>query len=101
MTDIPETLDEKDLAQAKLEALEFPLGLYKHYKGPEYWAIAVSIDEETLKPVVLYESILHGTLWTRTMANFTELVVLDSGETKPRFEHIVHVVKDAKEVRRN
>ena len=81
----PETLDEKDMAQAKLAALSFPLGRYEHYKGPAYWVFAVSIDEETLEPLVHYESLVHGTMWTRTLRNFLESVMLPSGETKSRF----------------
>ncbi len=81
----PETLDEKDVAQAKLTALSFPMGRYQHYKGPSYWVFAVSIDEETLEPLVHYESLVHGTCWTRKMSNFLESVMLPSGETKPRF----------------
>lgn len=78
-------MDEKDDAQAKLKALEFPHGKYTHYKGPFYWVFATSIDEATLEPLVHYESIAHGTRWTRTLKNFTEEVTLPSGEKKLRF----------------
>jgi len=81
----PDTLDEKDVAQVKLAALSFPLGKYQHYKGPFYWVFGVSIDEETLEPLVHYESLVHGTCWTRKMSNFMESVSLSSGEIKPRF----------------
>jgi hypothetical protein len=84
----PETLDEKDMAQAKLAARSFPMGRYQHYKGPFYWVFAVSIDEETLEPLVHYESLVHGTCWTRKMSNFCESVGLPSGESKSRFQWV-------------
>ena len=84
----PETLDEKDIAQAKLAALSFPLGRYQHYKGPFYRVFAVSIDEETLEPLVHYESLAHGTCWTRKMSNFMETVDLPSGVKKSRFRFV-------------
>jgi hypothetical protein len=80
--------DDKDLAQEKLGALEFPLGRYQHYKGPFYRVFAVSIDEETLEPLVHYESLAHRTSWTRKMSNFTETVALPSGEKKARFQFV-------------
>jgi hypothetical protein len=86
----PETLDEKDLAQRKLAeiASSFPLGRYQHVKGPFYRAFALTLDEETLEPLVHYESLAHHTFWTRTLKNFNELVTLESGETKPRFTFV-------------
>jgi len=80
--------DEKDVAQEKLAALSFPLGRYRHHKGPEYWVFAVSVDEETLEPLVHYESLVHGTLWTRKLSNFVESLMLPSGETKSRFQWV-------------
>jgi hypothetical protein len=75
--------DEKDLAQDKLgeASARFPLGLYAHYKGPKYLVFALSLDEETLEPLVHYESLAHGTIWTRTLKNFTETVELPEGPT--------------------
>lgn len=88
MSSADETLDEKDVAQKRLEALSFPLGRYQHYKGPFYRVFAVSIDEETLEPLVHYESLARGTRWTRKMSNFMETVALPSGEKKPRFAFV-------------
>lgn len=84
----PETLDEKDVAQAKLAALSFPLGRYQHYKGPFYRVFAVTIDEETLEPLVHYESLTRRTCWTRKMSNFMETVMLPSGEKRARFAFV-------------
>jgi hypothetical protein len=86
----PETLDEKDLAQKKLREIadSFLLGRYQHYKGPYYRVFAITLDEETLAPLVHYESLLHHTFWTRTLKNFTEEVTLEGGETRPRFKFV-------------
>ncbi|HYX20484.1 MAG TPA: DUF1653 domain-containing protein [Thermoanaerobaculia bacterium] len=81
--------DPKDEAQEKLAAEKFPLGLYRHYKGPSYKAFAVSIDEGTLEPLVHYVSLAHGTTWTRTVKNFTEGVEVRPGVIEPRFSFVV------------
>lgn len=77
-------MDDKDEAQEKLRAKKFPLGIYKHYKGPAYEVTGVSIDESTLAPLVHYTSLSHGTSWTRTLENFTEEVEVD-GKKVQRF----------------
>jgi hypothetical protein len=66
--------DEKDKAQLALTLTGAKLGLYSHRKGGHYVVFAVSLDEETLKPLVHYYSIDEKTRWTRTQENFEELV---------------------------
>ena len=89
MSEVPETLDEKDLAQKKLREVSnsFLLGRYQHYKGPFYRVFAITLDEATLEPLVHYESLFHHTFWTRTLKNFTEEVTLD-GKTQSRFKFV-------------
>jgi len=82
-----EAEDPKDEAQAKLAAEGIPLGRYQHYKGPEYEAFALTVDEGTLEQLVHYKSLLHGTSWTRTIKNFTEEVEVD-GRKVPRFAFV-------------
>lgn len=81
-------MGDKDRAQAGLKSLAFALGKWTHYKGPYYWVFATSIDEGTLEPLVHYESLAHGTCWTRTIKNFTEEVTLPSGEKTTRFTFV-------------
>ena len=76
-------MDDKDAAQKILKFIDCPLGKYQHYKGPFYWVFATSIDEATLAPLVHYESLTHGTCWTRTIDNFTEKV-----QGVPRFKYV-------------
>ena len=75
----------KDAAQADLSAhLEFcAIGEYEHRKGGRYIVFAHTVDEATLQPLVHYYSIAKKTRWTRTFANFVELV-----DGKPRFERV-------------
>lgn len=56
---------------------------YRHYKGGEYEVVMRSIDENTLTHLVTYRSVERGSVWTRTLANWNELV-----DGKPRFERI-------------
>jgi len=69
--------DDKDLAQQQLQDNLLPIGVYRHYKGGMYIVYAMSLEEETLKPLVHYYSISHRTRWTRFMENFQS----------PRFEY--------------
>jgi hypothetical protein len=79
--------DPKDDAQEKLKVEGLSLGLFQHYKGPQYEAFALSIDELTLEPLVHYRSLAHGTSWTRTVKNFIEEVEVD-GKKVPRFAKV-------------
>jgi hypothetical protein len=63
--------DEKDAAQAKLARLGPRLGVYRHYKGPEYVLFALTLKEDTLEPMVHYYSLEKKTRWTRTYEDFT------------------------------
>jgi hypothetical protein len=62
--------DEKDIAQERLAALRLQLGIYRHYRGGLYCVFAVSLDEDTLAPLVHYYSYEKKTRWTRTLVNF-------------------------------
>lgn len=56
----------------------FPLGIYRHYKGGLYRVHAIATLEATMEPAVVYEA-LHdaydyprGTFWVRPLREFTE-----------------------------
>lgn len=78
--------DEKDSAHEALRDAPRPGTLYRHYKGGLYSIVACSIREDTLEPLVTYRSVERGTAWTRTLANFTEAVVVEGGPLRRRFE---------------
>ena len=58
---------------------------YRHYKGGLYLVFAISLDEESLHPLVHYYSLKRKTRWTRKLANFV-CTVPPSNE--PRFVRI-------------
>jgi hypothetical protein len=77
--------DDKDRAQAELVKCGIePCRIYRHYKGGLYIVIALAIDEDTLEPCVVYGSNAKGTAWVRTLANWTETVVINPDELVPR-----------------
>lgn len=64
-------------------------GVYEHYKGEKYEVIGVSLDTETLQPMVVYKP-LYGTkisLWARPYDMFISTVDI-AGETVPRFKKV-------------
>lgn len=63
-------------------------GLYRHYKGKDYFVFQVAHHSETREPVVFYRC-LYGdySWWVRPLAMFTETVEL-AGETIPRFRFL-------------
>jgi hypothetical protein len=66
---------KKDQAQAALTGCGIEAGqVYRHYKGGIYVVMAVSIKEDTLEPMVTYRSHRKRGVWTRTLANFIEMV---------------------------
>lgn len=51
--------------------------IYRHYKGGEYEIVSRPLDEETLNPLVIYRSLLHGTEWSRSLFVFSELIEVE------------------------
>lgn len=63
-------------------------GLYRHYKGNDYFVFQVAHHSETREPLVFYRC-LYGdySWWVRPLEMFTETVELAS-ETIPRFRFV-------------
>lgn len=60
-------------------------GLYRHYKGNDYFVFQVATHSETRESLVAYRC-LYGdySWWLRPLSMFTETVEV-AGETIPRF----------------
>jgi hypothetical protein len=67
--------------------MDFPLGLYQHFKGGHYTVLMIASDSETKEPVVVYEGIT-GSIWVRPLVMFTEEVVWPDGVKRPRFVRV-------------
>jgi len=81
---------------------EFTTGLYRHYKGGLYTAIALVTHHETRKPMVLYVSHTYGGMNVRPLygwrgdpdgwADLIDPSLLDPdqprGHTMPRFTYV-------------
>ena len=63
-------------------------GLYRHYKGNDYFVFQMATHSETREPLVFYRC-LYGdySWWVRPLAMFNETVEL-AGETIPRFRFV-------------
>lgn len=66
-------------------------GLYRHYKGNDYFVFQVATHSETREPLVFYRC-LYGdySWWVRPLEMFTETVEL-AGETIPRFRFVLEL----------
>ncbi|MEO9653836.1 DUF1653 domain-containing protein [Marinomonas sp.] len=64
------------------------LGVYRHYKGAEYWVERVVKHSETEESLVIYQA-LYGEFgwWARPMSMFRESVEIN-GESIPRFDWV-------------
>ncbi|MCV6621953.1 MAG: DUF1653 domain-containing protein [Cellvibrionaceae bacterium] len=60
-------------------------GVYRHYKGQDYWVESVAKHSETEESLVVYRC-LYGdySLWVRPLSMFTETVEYN-GQEVPRF----------------
>lgn len=63
---------------------------YFHYKGGLYQVMAVGLKEDTLEPMIAYQSFVSGYNDFRTLANWQETIVCE-GEEHPRFEKYDHI----------
>lgn len=63
-------------------------GLYRHYKGGDYFVYRIATHSETREPLVVYRC-LYGDFswWVRPLDMFTEQVST-AGEAKARFEFV-------------
>jgi tRNA(adenine34) deaminase len=63
-------------------------GLYRHYKGGEYYVYRIATHSETREPLVVYRC-LYGDFswWVRPLTMFTETIERD-GETLARFAFV-------------
>lgn len=81
-------MDKKDLAQAALGvSAPAPGDRFRHYKGGEYEVVACAVKEDTLELLVIYKSLAKGTLWARTLYNWSEDVEV-GGQRVGRFTRI-------------
>ena len=71
-----------------IEIVEYPKinGLYKHYKGGEYVVFSMATHTETEEKMVLYKSILFGSIYARPLSVWNEKVKVD-GEMIERFQY--------------
>lgn len=63
-------------------------GLYRHYKGNDYYVFQVAHHSETREAVVVYQC-LYGDFswWVRPLSMFMETVEV-AGELIPRFSYV-------------
>lgn len=81
-------MDNKNRAQAKLRAsAPEPSDRYRHDKGGEYEVVVCAVQEDTLKPLVVYRSLATGTVWARALENWGEGVDV-GGHMAKRFERL-------------
>lgn len=61
--------------------------LYRHYKGGEYLVMGVGIHTETKEKMVVYASLSYGTIWTRPLEIWNQMVTHASDPERlvPRF----------------
>lgn len=71
--------------------MSIPSGLYRHYKGNDYFVFRVATHSETRESLVFYRC-LYGdySWWVRPLAMFMETVEL-AGETIPRFRFVRNI----------
>jgi 8-oxo-dGTP diphosphatase len=73
---------------------ELKSGIYEHYKKLRYKVLGVALHSETLEECVVYQA-LYGEMriWVRPLEMFMESVILDNGESVPRFTSACDLVK--------
>mgnify|MGYP001594948520 CR=1 FL=1 len=65
--------------------------VYRHYKGGLYLVLGQCLREGDLKIEVVYKNLLTGSVWSRTLFDWNEMVLPnDSNEEVSRFEYTGH-----------
>lgn len=66
---------------------EIKLGVYRHFKGGIYEAVAVASHSETLEEMIVYRNAESGSYWVRPASMWNETVEY-MGEKVLRFTYI-------------
>lgn len=61
-------------------------GFYKHYKGGLYEVITLCNHSETNEPLVIYKSLLFGSIYARPLSMWFDQVELENKTKTKRFE---------------
>lgn len=80
--------DVKSFGQNMVESLALdyvPGDYWTHYKGGVYQIVTLAVNENTGEPLIVYKSLKYGTVWVRTINNWSEMVELPTGRV-PRFK---------------
>ncbi len=63
-------------------------GLYRHYKGNDYYVFQVAYHSETREALVVYQCLYDDySWWVRPLSMFVETVSID-GKAIPRFQFV-------------
>lgn len=63
-------------------------GLYRHYKGNDYYVFQVAHHSETREPLVVYQCLYDDySWWVRPLSMFIETVNVE-GKIIPRFQFL-------------
>ena len=62
-------------------------GKYEHYKGGVYEVVSLAQHTETNEAMVIYKSLLFGTIYARPLTSWNEPVTYETfiGQTSTRF----------------
>jgi len=52
-------------------------GVYQHYKGGKYEVITMANHSETLEPLVIYKSLLFGSIYARPLSMWFDVIKED------------------------
>ena len=72
----------------KMKKMQIPLGIYRHFKGNLYEAVAIAKHSETLEEMVVYRALYgEGEFWIRPLSLWMEQIERN-GEKIPRFSYM-------------
>jgi hypothetical protein len=60
-------------------------GVYKHYKGGLYKVLSMATHSETNEPMVVYQSLLFGSIYVRPLSIWNESVQISPINKRQRF----------------
>ncbi|MBQ8474354.1 MAG: DUF1653 domain-containing protein [Clostridia bacterium] len=63
------------------------MGIYRHFKGGVYEAVAIALHSETMEEMVVYRNVESGKYWVRPASMWNETVEYN-GQTVKRFTYV-------------
>lgn len=72
--------------------------IYQHYKGGKYEVLTMATHSETGEPLVIYKSILFGSIYARPLSMWFDIITISKNTESPKAVNRFTLLNDASKI---